>query len=131
MGIKEVIQDLDHFLDLCASIKQHAAVKPTAPYPRFEVQSKRKGDSELRDVDCLLHYSQGEKSFDMEASKRSPFLRLERPILLTRTKEETEAAMHIESNRGRETDTAGRELIMQTGEKKGRKKLLKILKKKK
>lgn len=102
MGIKEVIQDLDYFLDLCASIKRHAAAKPTAPYPRFEVQPKRKGDSELRDSDCRLRYSQGEKSFDTEASKRSPFLRLERPVLLTRTKEETEAAMQIESNRGRE-----------------------------
>lgn len=30
--------------------------------------------------------------------------------------------MHIESNRERETDTAGRELIMQTGEKRKKKK---------
>lgn len=42
--------------------------------------------------------------------------------------------MHIESNRERETDTAGRELIMQMGggKKRGKKKkeLLKILSKK-
>lgn len=59
MGQK-VIQDSDRFLDLSPFIKQHIVANQQHPSPASKHKPRERNNSELWDLNCLLHYSQGE-----------------------------------------------------------------------